>query len=102
VVGDDQLSPLPQSDTEPQREAKGYSRQPKDGLGLRLSRKIDRLLDEIREQQCSSEDPLAPALGAKTEWCAHDHAGDGGVSGWPLPPASKQQQQPLRQHPIDS
>jgi hypothetical protein len=102
VVGDDQRSPLPQSDTEPQREAKGYSRLPKDGLGLRLSRKIDRLLDEIRDQQFSSEDPPAPALGGKAEWCADEPAADGGVIGLPLPPASKQQQQPLRQHPIDS
>ena len=86
MVGDDQRSPLPQSDTEPQREAKGYFRLPKDGLGLRPSRKIIRLLDEIRDQQFSSEDPPAPALGGKAERCADEPAADGGVSGFSLPP----------------
>ena len=86
MVGDDQLSPLPQSDTEPQREVKDYSLQPNGELGVRLGREIDRLLDEIREQQCSSEDPPAPALGGKAERSADEPAVDWGLSGLPLTP----------------
>ena len=64
----------------------GSCRQPKGELGVRLGREIDRLLDEIPDQQCSSEDPPAPALGGKAERSADEPAVDAGVSGLPLTP----------------
>ena len=64
---------------------KGYSRKAKGECGQRIGSKIDRLLDEIRDQQFSSEDPPAITLGGD-ERCADEPAADGGVSGFSLPP----------------
>ena len=67
------------------KKAKGYSRKAKGELGVRLGSKIDRLLDEILDQQFSSEDPPAITLGGD-ERCTDEPAADGGVSGFSLPP----------------
>ncbi len=75
------------ADQSPQtKKAKGYSRKAKGECGVRIGSKIDKLLDEIKSQPFSSEDPPAPALGGKAERCADEPAADGGVSGFPLPP----------------
>jgi len=85
------------------KKAKGYSRQPKGELGLRLGKKIDRLLDEIKGQQFSSEDPPEPASGGKAERCAEEPAADGGVSGFSLPPEPEPKPAPqLIEEPGDS
>ena len=67
------------------KKAKGYSRKAKGELGKRLGSKIDKLLDEIKSQPFSSEDPPAITVGSD-ERCADEPAADGGISGFPLEP----------------
>ncbi len=61
---------------------KGYSRKAKGECGVRIGSKIDRLLDEIRDQQFSSEDPPVVTLGGD-ERCADEPAATGGGGGFP-------------------